>query len=666
VSPLIGRGLAAEDEQVVRPSVIVVSHAFWQRRFGGDMAVLTNEAVVDGRRCQIIGVMPAGFEFPFAADIWAPLPMLDEGYTSRSAHFLRAIGRLRDGASIEQAQAEVNALAGDLALQYPATNADWRLSLRSLHDQMTGQARPMLRLLTGAVMFVLLLTCVNVSGLVLTRNVRRRREIAIRQSLGATHADVLRLVLAESLLLSFAAAALGALASMASASAIAASIPGLPTFLSPATTRVLVFTSLVSLIAGVGISVLPASQVARDPMTALGGGTRATSAHTRRAHSVLAVSQVALALVLLSGAGLMVHSFQKLLNVPLGFSPQNVTTLQVSLPSAKYARREDVRVFFGSLMDKLEGLPAIEAASVIDTLPLGGLGNDNGFTIQEIPPADPRRVETADYRQVGSRYFEALGVAVLRGREFSAREAQSRAPVIVVSESLVRQFLPNTDPIGKHLVTGGVSYEIIGVVGDVLHRGLDEPPYRTMYVPSLDASETTLVVRSPLAREPLLQMIRAQVRQLDRDLPLPGARTMEDLVDDAARQRRVSTSAVAGFAAAALVLAALGIYGVIALSVSARSREIGVRLAIGATPGDVRRMVVRQGLWVATLGIAVGVPIAWMASRSLRTLLFGVQPHDPGPFVIVTALLLMVALAASYIPAARAARIDPAAVMKES
>ena len=662
VAPIVGRGLMPADDQVSQPSVVVLAHGFWQRRFGGDAEIVGRSITLDGASCLVVGVMPSGIEFP-PVDVWAPLPFLDSGFMSRTAHSLRPVGRLRPGVVLAAAQAELDVISSALARDYPATNRDWRMVAVSLRESLVGPSRAPLRLLGLVVAFVLILACANVAGLFLIRNRQRSQEIAVRLSLGASREAIARLVISEGILVAAGGAALAVSTVFASDQLVAGAIPGIPPSLVPDRSRLLVTAFIVSLAVSLAVSLVPAWQASRNTSASLKSKSRQTSAASRRVHSALAVSQLALALVLLSSTALFVYSLQRLLLVPAGFDRENVTTVRISLPRAKYVTRDEVRTFFGGLLDRIETAPGVRSASLIDTLPLGGLGNDNGFTIRERPEANPGGKATADYREIDARYFDAMRIPVLRGRSFTRDEARLRAPVAIVSESFVQRFVSG-DPLGMHVVTGDTQYEIVGIAADVRHRGLRNNTYQTLYVPAHDVTETTLVVRSEGDQDRIAGIIRESVRGLDRDVPVPAVQSMDAVVDASVRRQRVTTVALTIVAAIALLIAAIGVYGVIALTVAERTREIGIRTALGATATDVRRLVLGQGFRLTLAGVAIGTPLALAAAYASASLLFEVQPYDPAILIGMIATLAAVSLAACYIPARRATRIDPAGLLR--
>ncbi len=663
VRPLVGRGLIASDDQVSQPSVVVLAHGFWQRRFGGDPGIVGTQITLDGASHLVVGVMPAGIEFP-PVDVWGPLPFLDSGFMSRTAHSLRPVGRLKPGVTLSTAQAELDVISSALARDYPATNRDWRIVAAPLRESLVGPARAPLQLLGLVVAFVLILACANVAGLFLIRNRHRNQELAVRLSLGASRAAIARLVVSEGVLVAACGAALAIATVLATDRLVAGAIPGIPSSLVPDRNRLLVMAFVVSLAVSVAVSLIPALQASRNTSASLKSKSRQSSASSRRVHSVLAVSQLALALVLLSSTALFVYSLQRVLAVPAGFDRENVTTVRISLPRARYLTREQVRMFFGALLERIETAPGIQSASLIDTLPLGGIGNDNRFTIRERPEANPGGKVTADYREIDAKYFDAMGISIRRGRAFTRDEARARAPVAIISESLASRFISPDDPLGMHVVTGDTDYEIVGIAADVRHRGLRNNAYQTLYVPAHDVTETTLIVRFEGEQERIAGVIRESVRGLDRDVPVPAVQSMDSVVDASVRRQRVTTVALTVVACIALLIAAVGIYGVIALTVAERTREIGIRTALGATATDVRRLVLGQSFRLTVAAVAIGTPLALAAARASASLLFEVQPYDPTILAGMIATLAGVSLVASYIPARRATRIDPARLLR--
>lgn len=663
VTPLVGRGLRDADDQVSQPSVVVLAHGFWQRRFGGDAGIVGQQITLEGMSCRVVGVMPPGIEFP-PVEVWTPLPFLDPGLKSRTAHSLRPVGRLKPGITLATGQAELDVIAAALARDYPSTNQDWRAVASSLRDTLVGSARAPLRLLGIVVTFVLILACANVAGLFLIRNSQRRQEVAVRLSLGASNAAVARLVLAEGVLVAACGATLALAAVLATDRLIAGAIPGIPPSLVPDRNRLLLLAFFVSLAVSIAVSLFPALQASRHTNASLKTRSRQASGSSRRTHSVLAVSQLALALVLLSTTAMFVFSLQRVLAVPAGFDSEQVTTVRINLPRGKYQTPEAVQSFFGGLLERVEAAPGVRSAGLIDSLPLGGLGNDNPFTIRERPEANPGGKVTADYREIDAKYFDAMGISIRRGRSFTREEARSRARVAIISESLAARFISSGEPLGMHVMTGNTEYEIVGVAADVRHRGLRNNIYQMLYVPAHDVTETTLVVRSEGDEDRVAGIIRESVRSLDRDVPVPAVQSMDAVVDASVRRQRVTTVALTVVALIALLIAAIGIYGVIALTVAERTREIGIRTALGASSHNVRRLVVGQGLRLTAAAVVIGLPLALAAAGASASLLFGVQPHDLLMLAGMVTVLAVVSLVASYIPARRATRIDPAILLR--
>jgi putative ABC transport system permease protein len=667
VSPSLGRTFRPEEERVPAPEVAVLSHGLWSRRFGGRADVLGTTAVLDGETVRVVGVMPPGFELPAAADAWVPLPFLAPGMQSRSARFLRPIGRLRPGVTVEQAQAEIHAVAAQLEREHPADTAGWTLHLNPLREQLVGATRPVLRLLSGAVALVLLLACLNVSSLFLSRARRRQGEIAVRLALGAGRTDVIRLLVAEGVVLGTAGAAVGSALAWACLKLLATSaFPGVPRFaVQGPDARLVGVAAVLAVLTGIAVALLPALRLSAAARTPVQDSTRGVAGgRTRRLQSGLAVSQLALALVILAGTGLMLRSLGRLLATPLGFDPQNVLSVSISMPPASYPGDPQVAAFYGRLLERVRSVPGIDAAGLVATLPFGGLGNDNGFAIRERPSSEATRNVTADFREADAGYFDTLRIPLRRGRTFTAQEARDGARVVIISELFARRFFDGDEPLGKHLVLDRYDFEIVGVVGDVLHRGVHEPPYQTMYVPTLARREMQLAVRTRLDMERVVPALRTEVFALDPNLPVSAARTMEDRLASSLRQRRVATSALGFFAAMALLMAGLGVYGVVAQSVADRTREIGVRTALGAAPRDILRLIVGQGALLAAGGVVLGLPAALAAAQAARALLFEVSPHDPAAFAATAAVLAVVSLLACLAPARRASGTDAAVALR--
>jgi len=669
IRPGLGRGFVPTDEQEGANYKVVLSHGLWLRRFGGDSDTVGKQITLDGKPYTVVGVMLSDFRFPRLVDLWAPMPLNSRGMSARGAHFLRPVARLKRGVTLGQAQAEVNTIAARLEAQYPDTNTRKGLRLVSLHEQIVGNIRPALLVIMGAVGFVLLIACSNVASLLLSRAASRQREIAIRSALGAGKARLVRLLLTESVLLALIGGTLGTLLALWGTDALLLANPSNIPRLQE--TRfdmgLLTFALLLSLLTGLMFGWIPALQVSRFNLNASlkeGGSAAGGSGRVRLWHRLLVVTEVALALVLLVGAGLMIRSCRRLLQVSPGFNPDGLLTLQINLPDAKYDNEEASR-FFQQITQRIESLPGVETLGMVTTLPLGGLGNDNPFTILERPPQDPRQKVTADFRTVDHRYFQAMEIPLLRGRYFTEQEAREAAHVVVVSESLMQRFFQNESPLGKHLMIGEpAAYEIVGVVGDVRNRALDLEVYQAMYVPSLKVHETSLAIRTTVDPLSLARAIRSEILAVDMNQPVSNMRPMNDLLFNSMASRRFSMWLLNLFSAVALILAAIGVYGVISYSVTQRTREIGVRMALGASRYEVFGLVLKQGMLTGLAGVAAGLVLAFGVTRLMSRLLFGVSATDPLTFAIIALLFVLVTLLACYLPARRATSVDPIAALR--
>src|SRR5262245_35891897 len=670
VRPGLGRGFVSSDEHAGEIRKVILSHGFWLRRFGGDQSAVGKELVLDGKSCTVVGVMLTDFRFPRLVDLWAPLPLYSPDMSSnRGAHFLRPVARLKRGVRLAQAQAEVDTISARLEAQYPDTNTAKGLRLVLLHEQIVGNIRPALWVMMGAVGFVLLIACSNVASLLLSRAASRHREIAIRSVLGAGRRRIVRLVLVESVVLSLIGGALGALLGLWGKDALLlanpSNIPRLQETRFDA--GILAFAFLLSLLTGLIFGWIPALQISRFNLNAsLKEGSQAAvgGGRVRRWHRALVVTEVALALVLLIGAGLMIRSFRRLIRISPGFTPEGLLTFQINLPDSKYNREQAGR-FFQQITQRIGNLPGVKSVGMVTTLPLGGLGNDNPFTILERPPQDPRLKVTADFRRVDHRYFRTMEIPLLSGRHFTEQEARESIPVVVVSQSLAVRFFPNENPLGRHLMLGeSEPCEIVGIVGDVGHRALEVDVYQAMYVPSMRVHESSLAVRTTVNPMSLAGAIRNEILAVDMDQPISNMRPMNDLLFNSMASRRFSMWLLNLFSAIALILAAIGVYGVISYSVTQRTREIGVRMALGASRYEVFGLVLKQGMLTGLGGVAAGLVLAFGVTRLMSRLLFGVSATDPLTFALIALMFVLVTLLACYLPASRATRVDPIVALR--
>jgi len=680
VSPALGRTfLPDEDKPTETGRVAILSHALFQKRFNSDPSLINQAITLDGISFTVIGVMPPGFEFPIQNDpveLWTTIAGDASGKTpvtnQRGAHFLQVIGRLKPGVSEDQAQADLTAIAARLEQQYPDTNTHKSLRLDPALKALVGDIRPALLILLGAVACVLLIACANVANLLLARATSRHKEMAIRTALGASRVRVIRQLLTESVMLSLLGGAAGLLLAVWwSDLLIALGKDDIPRAVQVGIDwRVLTFTLGVSLLTGLIFGLAPAFHSSKSELVeTLKEGGRGTSAGIRRnrIRSVLVVTELSIAVVLLVGAGLLIRSLYRLQHVNSGLHPENILTFNVTLPETKYNSDAQSR-FFIDLKSRLESTPGVQAASTIYPLPLSGDRFGISFQIEGRPVA-PKDEPSGDFFTTGVGYFRAMGIPVIKGRDFDDRDKHGSTPVIIISETFARQHFPNEDPIGKRVHPGISSIEgeessmreIVGVVGDVRNRSLDVEPKVAYYVPQTQVPFTQMVTVVKTNSEPrgFIPTVTKQVAAMDQDLPLFGVKSMEEYLSASVAAPRFSTTLLSIFAGVALVLTIVGLYGVMSYSVAQRTNEIGIRLALGAQSRDVLLMVVKQGSTLILLGLVIGMAGAYALTRLIASLLFGVTAKDPFTFAAVAVLLAIVALLACYVPAWRATKVDP-------
>ncbi|HET6647138.1 MAG TPA: ABC transporter permease [Pyrinomonadaceae bacterium] len=670
--PLLGRTFVLENEKPGNDQVVVLSYALWQKRFGGDPAIVGKTITLDGTTREVIGVMPQHFNFPRAAGLWIPINFdIDPGMKLRKAHFMRPIGKLKEGVTIAQAQADTDVIARRLEEQYPDSNTGWSLRLVSLREELVGNTRPTLFILLGAVGFVLLIACANVANLLLVRAAARQKEIALRTALGAGRFRIVRQMITESVLLALVGGALGTLLAIWGVDLLvtlsADNIPSTAQISIDAT--VLGFTLLISLLTGVLFGLAPALRTMNLNLTdALkeGGRSGSEGARRNRTRSVLVVIESAVAVMLLVGAGLLVRSLIQLQNTSPGFDAHNVMTMNLTLSREKYSTPEKASSFFQELDGRVRGLPGVESVGLVTELPLSGQLNDMPFSVEGRPPVTIDQAFDADFRRVNQHYLSTLRIPLLRGRNFTEQEVRQSAKVLLISELLASQVFPNEDPLGKRLimVMSPQPWEIIGIVGDIRDRALETQPFPAMYMPTYANGRINLVIRTQGDPTSITAAVRKEVHALDPDQPVADVRTMEQWVDTAVAAPRYRTLLLGLFALLALVLASTGIYGVMSYSVAQRTHEIGVRMALGAQQLDVLKLVVRQGMGLVLIGVAVGLVGAMALTRVMSSLLFGVGAKDPLTLAVVATLLSLVAFVACYVPARRATRVDPLVALR--
>jgi putative ABC transport system permease protein len=672
VAPALGRGFTQEEDLPGQNNAIILSHGMWLRRFGGDSNVLGRTITLGGTPVTIVGVMPEGFYFPDReTEYWRPIA-LNPAKPFRGAHFLDVIARLKPGVSVEQAGAAMKVITERLAKQYPEASRDESAETILMHNYVVGPIRPMLMTLLAAVAVVVLIACANVANLLLVRASVREKEMAIRAAMGAGRGRLLMQMLAESLVLAIAGGTCGVLLAWLAITPIqtlsAGSIPRVADV--TLDRNVLGFAFLVSVATGILFGLAPAWQASHGGFgTALkeGGRTSSTSAGRRVRHALL-VTEVALSIVLLVGAVLLLRSFAKLTEVNPGFNPYNALAFRVMLPQTSYQGRPARFTFFDRLLEGLQAKPGVQAAGMVQTLPLRGV-YVLSFSIQG-RPVEPAAEPSARYRSISPGFFAALQIPLVRGRTFNIHDTDKSSLVAVIDEAFVRRYFPTSDPIGQRMEIGNGtdgSFEIVGVVGDVRYESVHTAPEPTMYVPfKQDAFGTMwIVVRTVGDPKQFVGLARQTVRDIDDTLPAFSMTPLTSVISDSIAQRRFSMLLLAVFALVALFLAAVGLYGVVAYSVSLRTQEIGLRMAIGAQPGDVLRMIVGGGMKFALIGAAIGTAIALGVARLVEAMLFEVTPFDLASYVTTAAVMLTVCVAACYVPARRAMRVDPLVALRQ-
>ncbi|MEK6321100.1 MAG: ABC transporter permease [Acidobacteriota bacterium] len=666
-TPIHGRTFLEEEDKPGHENVVILSNALWKRRFAADINVISQPITLSGISYTVIGVMPPSFGFPDReTEVWAPVAFTARDAQAHGSHYLSAIGRLRPGVTTEQARTEMNAIAGRLAEQYQDTNTGWGVSIFPMQEYDVRDIKPALLVLLGAVGLVLLIACANVANLLLARGTARQKEIAIRTALGASRGRVARQLLTESILLALAGGAAGVLLAQWGIGSLLALAPQELPRVRDVTldASVLGFTLLVTLLTGVIFGLVPALQSSRPNLNeTLKEGGRGTTGGHHRVRAGLVVTEVALALVLLIGAGLLIRSFYRLQQVNPGFNSSNALAVTVSLPGRKYPQPDQRSAFFTQLIDKVSALPGVAAVGASQTLPIQG-DYVLGFIIQGRPPYAPGQDPSTNYYAVTPDYFKAMGIPVLRGRVFTEQDRTGATRVAIINQEMAEKYFPDEDPIGKriHVTQGPETFrEIVGIVGDVKQYGLAQPTTLQTYEPFLQASfsSMTLVVRADGNLAPLGGAIRSQVLAIDKEQPISRIRALEQVVSESVAKERFSMLLLGIFAAVALVLAAVGLYGVMSYSVTQRTHEIGIRAALGAQQKDVLKLVVGQGMILALTGVGIGLAAAFALTRVMATLLFGVGATDPLTFIAIPAVLTGVALAACFVPARRATKVDP-------
>src|SRR6266446_1820006 len=671
---LRGRPLQADDTQPGKDPVAVIGYGIWQRRFGANENVVGSKVTITGKATTIVGVMPQGFDYPSQSETWVPLP-LDPAKEARDNRFVSVIGRLKPGASVSQARAQLDTINQRLAQSYHETNSGWTVKVSSLQDRLVSDVRLSLLVLLAAVAFVLLIACANIANLLLARASSRQKEMAVRTALGASRFRIIRQLLTESLLLSFLGGALGLLLGFwLTRLLIAVSPANTPRFdeIRP-DARVFIFTIGLTVLTGLIFGLAPALQASRfDQSEGLKEGSRGNSggARSNRVRGLLMVAEIAMSFMLLVGAGLLIKSFMHLREVKPGFNADNVLTMRISVPPGKFQVGEPRIQFFQQAIDRIHSLPGIQSAGMVLSLPLGGdtFNVWRGY-IREGRPATPEENGDAAYLAATPDYFHALQIPLIAGRAFTDRDVENATKVVVVNETMARKLWPGQSPIGKHITIWRdekFPREIVGIVGET-KASLDAEPGPQMYVPyGQDASwgSMSFVVRTSGDPASAAAAVRNEIRSLDKGAPVFNVRTMNDVLAISVAPRRTPMLLLSAFAATALLLALIGIYGVTAYYVTQRTQEIGIRMALGAQMSDVLKLVLKGGMALSLIGIAVGLIGAYALTRWMTSLLFGVKPTDALTFVAVAVCLLVTALLACYLPARRATKVDPLVALR--
>jgi putative ABC transport system permease protein len=687
--PLLGRGFVDGEDEPGHEHEVVLSYGFWHSYFAGNPDIVGKDIQLNGQAYTVIGVMGPAFDFPISTDpdmrtqMWKPLAWSAQVRANRDNHNYAVIARLRDGVSLHQAQAELDAISNQLAQAYPNDNKGWGAIAIPLRDDLVSDVRPALLILLGAVALVLLIACANVANLMLARAFSRRKEVAVRTALGATRGRLLQQALSETLLLAVAGGTLGLVFAHYGVILIVK-------FLAQRLPRsneialdgwVLAFTLGISLLTGFAAGLLPALRMANaDLNQALKQGLGRTSADSggNRTRNVLVVSEVALSLMLLIGAGLLIRSLWALHRVNPGFDPSGVVTMAVSVPPGKFAEPQQQIGYFGRVLELVRNLPGVQSAGLIDSLPLSGDGSHQPISVEGRPPAPMADLPEVDVRLISPGYMSAMHIALLSGRDVDDSDVAGQPGAVLISESMAKSLWPNEDAIGKHLTLyffPDVPRVVVGVVADVKMNAMNETqPAPTLYFPLAQLSPVrgehwrsipmSLAVRTNAAPLSVVPAITGSIREIDSEVPLLNIRTMDDSVSASLSPARFTMLLLGAFAGLALLLAVVGIYSVMSYAVSRRTNEIGIRVALGASRSDVLVLIVRQALLLALIGSAIGIVGALSLSRLMASQLYGVQPIDPVTFITVAALLMIVSLAASYIPARRAMRVDPMSALR--
>lgn len=681
--PLMGRGFLPEEDRPQANKVAVLSHSLWQGRYGGDPNILNRTILLDGEKHAVVGVMPAGFQWIDTEErLWVPLGLDAEELANRSGHYLTVVARLKPGVSMDQAQADVQALMNRIAQDHPRETMDSRLGavVMPLHEQLAGEARRPLLVLLVAVGFVLLIACANIASLLLARAAGRRRELAVRSALGASRLHIVRQLMTESLLLSTFGGLAGLLLAIWSFGFFEKLIPeGMKqSTVLKLDGSILLFALLTSVVTGLVFGLIPALQSSRVDLNESlkqSGGRSGGAGSSTRLRSGIIVFEVSLSLVLLVGAVLLIQTLFQLFNQYSVLAPEKVLTMRTVLPLSKYEDPSKRTAFYQNVLQRVETIPGVESAGYTTSVPLMWKGGATTFSVEGLKDRVPGLSYDANHRQVSENYLQTMGIPLCQGRYFSANDNEHSMPVAIINETMAREFWPDVDPVGRRFKIGALEDEtpwltIVGVVGDVRQMGIDVPVKAESYFPYQQASEfewfipRDLAIRTDGDPASLVGAVRQAVRAADPDQPISNIATMGEVLGQEASQRRLGMILLTAFAVLALLLASLGIYGVLAYFVAQHRNEIGVRLALGATPAKILLLVLRKGMALTLLGVGIGLAASFVLTRLMTSLLFGVKAVDPLTFALVPLLLAVVAFLACWIPARRAAKVDPMVALR--
>jgi predicted permease len=691
IQPISGRTFLEEEDQPGHDKVVLVGNGLWRNRFGSDPALLGKTIGLNGESYSVVGIMPPGFQLPDQADLWVPLAIDRAHLDNRGNHGLEVVARLKPGVTLAQSQGDLTNIAATLEQRYPNNYSDsgWGLYPVSMLEELVGNVRPALRILLGAVAFVLLIACANVANLLLARATVREKEVAIRAALGAGRRRLIQQLLTESVLLSVMGGVFGLLLAYFGVRLFVAfgpkEIPRLDEI--GLDGRVFAFSLLIAVVTGLAFGLAPALQISKpDLQDSLKEGGRGSSKGRHRLQNTLVVSEVAVALILLVGAGLMIKSFQRLLQLDMGFRTEKVLTMRLSLPSTRYKEDAQIAAFYRQLLDKIRVLPGVESAGAISHLPLSGSYSSGTTAVENAEEQEGLKTFQgaayieADRRSVSPDYFQALGIALKQGRLFTEADNETASPVAVVDETFEHRFWPHGSAIGKRFIARfnnpkDIQWgQIIGVVAHVRHYGIDQAKQFALgqegreqaYFPYLQRPSSRMYLAIKTTTDPLslASAVRSQVLSLDPEEPVYEVKSMDQLVTASLAQRQLNMVLFAAFSSIALILASVGIYGVMSYSVTQRTHEIGIRMALGAQQRNVLGLVVMQGMTLTLAGVAFGIGGALALTRLMSTLLFGVTASDPVTFAVISLLLTGVALAACFVPALRATRVDPMVALR--